>query len=174
MAYAADSKSAARKGMRVRLPPPGPIKCPRLDLVADPGHSPVRAVMGQRAPQHSCHRSISRTFGNIADSTAPDSSVNPASGRPSGSLSPSDSPGIRAKGARAGHKAGSRAPSSSLRESHSTRRSTPVQASPSKYPSSSRLTSRLRCDRTPIPWSYMRRASIRPSTRRIRREIRRT
>ena len=24
MAYAADSKSAARKGMRVRLPPPGP------------------------------------------------------------------------------------------------------------------------------------------------------
>ena len=35
MAYAADSKSAARKGMRVRLPPPGPI-APTLTVPACP------------------------------------------------------------------------------------------------------------------------------------------
>ncbi len=34
MAYAADSKSAARKGMRVRLPPPGPWIGPYHDRVA--------------------------------------------------------------------------------------------------------------------------------------------
>ena len=34
MAYAADSKSAARKGMRVRLPPPGPAIQPYHDRMA--------------------------------------------------------------------------------------------------------------------------------------------
>src|SRR6476660_4331288 len=34
MAYAADSKSAARKGMRVRLPPPGPRPSTRGSTVS--------------------------------------------------------------------------------------------------------------------------------------------
>src|SRR5436190_24359397 len=54
MAYAADSKSAARKGMRVRLPPPGP--CPEPDpagwrLATDPMlDSPSLRIAVRRDP----------------------------------------------------------------------------------------------------------------------------